>query len=363
HRIVESTSEHIKIEFNFEKNYQVKKSIVEGKKFNYIEGKGLSVRLPGEPWIPNYNLNVGIPHNAIVNLKVLESKQENIPDVFIIPIADSLNQPFELLSYNKEIYNSNTYFPGLPAEISGDFVMRYARLISLSIAPYQFNPISRDLIFNKKLTLIIEFKPDPQNYEVINNVNDKMTDDILKSSVINYNIAKEFIGKPISDSPKITEPYWYNPQKDYFNIYLNKKGVYRVTCDMLVNAGVPAGGLQNMQLELFNNGESIPIDVVDVNNDNFFNSGDYFQFVGGPAKPVNEYTRKNIYNLNNVYWFSYQADSLNYYKYKDGNPTFSTPFITNSIETLNWEQDNSFQRFGHALNGNRDYWFWGGAEA
>src|SRR4030067_953331 len=131
---------------------------------------------------------------------------------------------------------------------------------------------------------------------------------------------------------------------------------------MLVNAGVPAGGLQNNMLELFNNGISIPIDVVDVNNDGLFNSGDYFQFVGEPAKPADQYTRMNIYNLSNVYWFSYQADSLNYYRYIDGSPTGSSPFITNSIKTLKWEEDLSFQRFGHANNDQRDYWHWGTAE-
>ncbi|HLV09029.1 MAG TPA: C25 family cysteine peptidase, partial [Halanaerobiales bacterium] len=107
-----------------------------------------------------------------------------------------------------------------------------------------------------------------------------------------------------------------------------------------------------------------PIDVVDVNQDGVFNSGDYFQFVGGPPRPADEYTRMNIYNNTNVYWFSYQADTTNYYKYIDGFPvSFATPAITNSVHTLTWERDLVYQQFGHARNNKRDYWMWGYAEA
>src|SRR5690606_7124728 len=228
------------------------------------------------------------------------------------------------------------------------------------------NSITRELIFNKRIIIQVDFKTDSRDYRILSAIDDKMTDNFLKSTVINYSIAKEFVAKVTSldDSPLMTETYWYNPQKDYYKIYLNKKGVYRITYDNLVSLGVPPAGLQNNRLEIFNEGVSIPIDVVDVNQDGVFNSGDYFQFVGGPPKPADEYTRMNIYNNTNVYWFSYQADTTNYYKYIDGFPvSFATPAITNSVHTLTWERDLVYQQFGHARNNKRDYWMWGYAEA
>ncbi len=364
HRILESTSDHIKIEYNFEKNYQVKEKIINGEKFYKIEGEEFYLRRPGEPWLPNYNLNIGIPFNTNPVVKIINVSQEKIQNVFILPTPDSLNQSFNLLPYDQEIYSSNNYFPISPV-VTEVFVVRYAHIANLNISPYQFNPVSRELLFNKKLIVQVDFKTDPNNYAAVNKINDKMTEDFIRSSVINYNVAKEFTGKPVyyEDTQVMADTYWYNPQKDYFKIYLNKKGIYRITCDMLINAGVPVSGVQNNRLELFNNGVSIPIDVVDVNNDSLFNSGDYFQFVGEPAKPANQYTSLNIYNLTNLYWFSYQADSLNYYKYVDGYPTGSSPLITNTIETLRWEKDLIYQRLGHASNDQRDYWHWGYAEA
>ncbi len=364
HRVLESTSDHIKIEFNFEKKYQVKEKIINGEKFFNIEGKEIFSGNPGEPSLPNYDLNIGIPFNSAPVVKILNITQEKFQNIFILPIPDSLNQPFNLLPYNKNVYSLNEYFPKTPSRVE-DFIFRYARITTLNISPYQFNPVSRELQFNKRLIVQVDFKTNPNNYSIIDKISDKMTEDLIKSSVINYNEAKEFTGKPVyySDNKVMADTYWYNPQKDYYKIYLNKKDVYRITCDQLINSGVPASGLENNRLELFNNGISIPIDVVDVNNDGIFNSGDYFQFVGGPAKPVDQFTRMNIYNLTNVYWFSYQADTLNYYKYKDGTPSGITPIIANSIKTLRWETDRFFQRLGHAVNNQRDYWYWGDAEA
>ncbi len=356
---------YIKIEFNFEGYYQIKENIIEGKKFSLIEGKELNIRIPGQPSLPGYDVSVGIPHNAVYDIKVLDLVQEKITDTFILPTPDSLNQSFELLPYDVDIYNSDRYFPQFSAEIQGDAVIRFARIIYLSIAPYQFNPITRDLLFNKKIVIQIDFKVKPNDYTVINKIQDKVTDDLLRSTVINYDIARQFVGKPVLASvPQVLdEPYWYDPQKDYYKIYLNKKGVYRITYEMLTNTGVPANRIQEMNFELFNDGVSIPIDVVDVNEDGLFNQGDYFQFIGSPPKPLNQFTRMNIYNNQNVYWFSYQADTTNYYKYINGYKATSSPIITNTILTLKWERDSSYQRFGLAPNDQRDFWQWNYAEA
>ncbi|HSP86835.1 MAG TPA: C25 family peptidase propeptide domain-containing protein, partial [Ignavibacteriaceae bacterium] len=364
HKIIESTANYIKIEFNFENGYQLTEKKINEEIFFNIEGGEVFLREPGEPWLPSYTVNIGIPFNADPVVKILNSVQEKIQNVFILPTPDSLNQEFNFFPYDKEIYNVNNFYPVSSAEIQ-DFIMRYARIANLIISPYQFNPVSRELLFNKKIILQVDFKTLPGNNAVVNKINDKMTEDLIKSTLVNYEVAKEFTGKPVyyDDAQALGDTYWYNPQKDYFKIYLNKKGVYRITYDMLIGAGVPSLGIQNNTLELINMGNSIPIDVVDNNNDGFFNEGDYFQFVGEPAKPVDQFTRMNIYNLTNVYWFSYQADTLNYYNYIDGFPPPSAfPNLTNSVETLRWEIDQVYNNLGHAVNDQRDYWYWGYAE-
>lgn len=364
--IIESNANYIKIEFNFENAYSVNESVNDGIKLNSIKGKEINIRKPGDPWLPDYRVNIGVPHNATLKMRILSIIQDRKQDIFIIPTPDSLSQPYSLLNYNQSVYNENEFFPLNSAEIDGDFVMRYSRIVSLSLAPYQFNPVTREVLVNKKIIVQIDFQLNDDAFDNVIRVTDKMTDEILRSSVINYETAQYFVGEQTSPSisPLFADTFWYNPQKDYYKIYLNGKGVYRVTYDMLINSGVPSNnGIQDKNLELFCNGESIPIDVVDLNNDNLFNSGDYFQFVGEHAKPTNHHTRMNIYNRSNVYWFSYQADSLNYFKNVDGFPIGTSPFINSSVAKLRWEKDLNYQRFGHANTDQRDYWQWGSAEA
>ncbi|MDR3666801.1 MAG: C25 family cysteine peptidase [Ignavibacteriaceae bacterium] len=167
-----------------------------------------------------------------------------------------------------------------------------------------------------------------------------------------------------SDSQNnLGDTFWYNPNKDYYKIFVQAKGVYKVTYDELIRIGVPPNsGIQKGNLELINNGKRIPIEIVDVNKNNSFDSGDYFIFVGLPPQPSTSYTYFNIYNLSNVYWFSYQAESV--YNYKKINWSTSTldNFVTTNLQTIHYEKDSIFERLGYAPDDHRDFWFWANIE-
>ena len=91
-------------------------------------------------------------------------------------------------------------------------------------------------------------------------------------------------GKVIrGDSPSMQNDYWYNPNKNYFKIYVKEKNIYRLTYEELISSGVQLGSNTPInKLEMFNNGLPVPIEVFDNNDDSLFNSGDYLQFVGFP---------------------------------------------------------------------------------
>ena len=365
YKIIESSSDNIKIEFNFENKYRIRDTLIEGNKFQYIEGDEYFFGNPGDPYIPGVLLNIGIPFNSNPPVKVLSIDQEKIQQVFLIPYPDSLGQPFNKLNFNDTIYNSNNYFPGSPAYIKSTASFRYARVAGVMVYPFQFNPITRELILNKKITLMIDYSIDKVSSRSIVKISDQLTDDMLKLNVINPKEAISFTGKVISaaTSSVSSEPYWYDPQKNYYKIYLNKKGVYRITHDYLSGAGIPVTGLSLNKLELINIGENIPIDVVDSDSNNIFTSGDYFQFIGYPPSPT-PYNTSNIYNLSNVYWFSYQSTSEPVrYKNKNGFPAVWTNSYQSNLATIHYEEDKFSEKLGYANDDKRDFWFWGKASA
>ncbi|NWF90657.1 MAG: hypothetical protein HXY50_14505 [Ignavibacteriaceae bacterium] len=365
YKVLESTSDHVKIEFNFEKKYQVIDTIIDGNKFNVITGDEYSLRQPGEPWLPNVYLNIGIPVGSSPNVKILSLVQDKISSVFILPYPDSIGQPLSKLLFTDSIYNVNTNFPKRVSEISSILNFRYASIASLVANPYQFNPITRELIHNKKLVLQIDFFPNKMNALSVISKDDPLSFELVKSNVINPDQAIGFIGELISTSSESisANSYWYNPAKNYYKIFLKNKGVYRITHDYLVSQGVPVSGVLLDKLELINNGISVPIDVVDSNSDSIFSAGDYFQFVGYPPSPT-PYNTQNIYNLTNVYWFSYESDTLSSrFKNKSGFPQTWTNTYQSNLTTLHYEEDKFNEELGYANDDKRDFWFWGKASA
>ena len=362
YKILESTKEHIIIEFDFHNYYTIADTIINGKRFNYINQMEFSPRMPGEPWLPELLINIGVPNKCNPSLSILNSEEIKINDKFIIPFPkeDPDITPKGEDNFNFEIYNSNRLFPFTKAKIINDYIFRYSRVLVVGISPYQFNPISRDLLYTNKMKIKIVFNS-------LNDLNDKkiedaFTENYLQDLVINYEIMSDWITKEETQQNK-TSTFWYNSNQNYYKIYLAKKGVYRVTYDELIAAGVPLSAeIPVDKIGLYGGGESIPLDITTSQN-GLFKSGDYFQFVGLPP-PKSSYSNFNLYNKSNVYWFTFENDSSEE-RYKDitGIASSWTRSIDYYLYTEHYEEDKIYERWGLAGNGNRDHWQWGKAIA
>ncbi|HMU44638.1 MAG TPA: C25 family peptidase propeptide domain-containing protein, partial [Ignavibacteriaceae bacterium] len=308
-KILESNDKFIKLEFNFDGEFQIRDTLYDGKIFQYISSKKEFYRNPGEPWLPVTNLSLGIPFNSTPSIRILTNEQSTISNKFIIPFPaeDPLFEKSDFDEMDYKIYGSNKYFPENKVSFDSDYIMRYARVIPLNVSPYQFNPVTRELNYSKRIVIQIDY-----NEKILSDffpIKDGFTDDYLKTSVINFSQAVQWTGKKISILPNNPlDNYWYDPAKDFFKIYLKVKGVYRLTYDYLSSKGMPLYlGMPSSNFNIYNNGVTIPIDVVD-GGDSTFDHGDYIEFVGYPPTPT-PYSNMNIYNLSNIYWISYQENT------------------------------------------------------
>ncbi|MDR3611349.1 MAG: C25 family peptidase propeptide domain-containing protein [Ignavibacteriaceae bacterium] len=196
-KLIESSPEYIKVELSYAGYYKIKEKVYQGKKFVYIERDGVSFRKPGEPWLPTQIYNFGVPYNKKANYKILSLIQEKMQNILVLPYPDSLNQPFNKLTFDASIYTNNKFFPPLPVNVTGHFIMRYVNGTSLEAAPYQYNPISRELLFNNKIVVQISFDTDPLSHISTTKIKDKFTEDFIATGFINPKEAIEFIGKPV----------------------------------------------------------------------------------------------------------------------------------------------------------------------
>ena len=51
------------------------------------------------------------------------------------------------------------------ASLDESYTVRYANVLPIIIAPYQFNPVTRDLVFNSKVIVRVDFN-DQRNLNI-----------------------------------------------------------------------------------------------------------------------------------------------------------------------------------------------------
>ena len=341
--------------------YTLKDTVVNGIEFTNIMWEGHQFRNHGEPKLPLYYFSLGVAAGSNPQVSVISSSSSRRNIKQLIPFQQTTDGIVKGdLVFDKSIYNKNSLFPAEAVKIDKPYTMRFARIAPILFSPYQYNPVTRELIYSNKITVLIKYNVSSKGENAVK-ISDNMTDEFLSTSVINYPVAKNWTVREIENETNATdEPYWYSPSKDYYKIYLRSKGVYRVTYEELFQAGFNLPVVPVNKLELFCNGKKIPIDVV-TSGQNIFGPGDYIQFVGYAPEPT-KYASQNIYNLSNVYWLSYQSEAGGaYYQNKDGYPTTYINTYKASPITLHFEQDKIYEQFGYAPDDHRDFWQWGKA--
>jgi hypothetical protein len=361
--IIESTSNYIVVKLNFSNSYRLEDTVIDGRTFQKIAPDFLSIRKAGEPSLPQYFFTVGVPQNASPNFEVLSTKQSVLHNKLIIPFPDirDTSNVITSKSFNKLIYSRNEFFPSQTIEMEPVSTMRYAEILTIGVSPYQYNPVTKDLKFSSEITLKIIYAGESTKSQILNgsSVNDKTTDKFLRTNVLNYPIAKNWVAA-LKNKKTQSDNYWYTPDKNFYKIFLKTKGIYRITYEDLIQAGVTLpSGLSSSALEVFVQGESIPLEVFD-SGDGVFGPGDYFQFFGTPAPP-SPYAKQNIYNTENVFWFSYHGNESTAKRYTElALPSDITDtVITYRPRTDFYERDSIFEHLGESNTTECDYWFWG----
>lgn len=362
YQILEKTNDHIVIKFDLRDFPSVRDTMVNGRKFSWFPGDGMYFMDQGEPAVPEYSVSAGVSYNSQPRLTVVASERGTTENRFILPftVVDSLAFEPDLLYFEKDVYNSDRYFPSSLARLEGRYSFRFSDIQPLIISPYQYNPVSRELVRYNSITVKLEYNVQYGDAFIVQPVNDPVTSEFLESTVINFDQARNWIGEKKSLSPDnpAADNVWYDPNKTWLKIFLNKRNVYKLTYEELAQAGMPTNRMiPKKKLQIFSSKGEVPLAIYG-GNDSIFTTGSYIIFVGD-SLPGSPNTAINIYNKSNIFWFSYEADTSGLrYIDRDGTRTNTTAGLNYSQTKLRFEEDNIYERLGWAPNGNRDYWYW-----
>lgn len=162
-----------------------------------IDGESMqSVKIPGvflpndegAPDLPGTSKFIAIPEGAKVNLHVKAARTEKLENVLVGPAPriplDTDKGPLHY-EKNPEIYNKDAFYPEQPVIISDITQIRGVDVVQLGVTPFQYNPVTKELIVYRDLEIELEFTGGNGHFGE-DRLRSRWFDRVLFDAVMNY---------------------------------------------------------------------------------------------------------------------------------------------------------------------------------
>lgn len=226
---------------------------------------------PGKPHLPSEALSLAVPSGSELRAEIINPVYSQIADQMVAPNPSfTLNENKEgVPHYLKEraSYSENRFFPAQTLTVTSPYMVRQQRIVTVSIAPYSYNPVSRVLQKLESGTIRLRIVPSPgmtiDRGTGIVQV-DPFFENVYKSAVSNYEQGRQW-RQPIGANPGDTrlDPTrdWFETGLTYYRVKVAADGWYRVTKADLASAGVNTAQIDLPTLKMFAKGQQVPIMV------------------------------------------------------------------------------------------------------
>jgi Peptidase family C25/Propeptide_C25/Secretion system C-terminal sorting domain len=132
-----------------------------GELYNKIITAGIESLLPGSPDLPTQAVWIAIPvgKQAVFQVRSMETEKVIIPDLAPVPqpAVETKGAPGPQYVRDEIIYGRGEYFPSELAGIEKESNYRGQSCAVVRFSPYQYNPVSGELIIHHRLELEISF--------------------------------------------------------------------------------------------------------------------------------------------------------------------------------------------------------------
>ncbi len=310
-----------------------------------------SIPVPGNPEFPIRTVLIGIPFESKVSLEIQDNFIKKTLDGKILPVpqigGDGLGN-FQFQE-NASTYQSNSILPSQTAEISSPKIMRDLQVITLTLYPVQFEPLSEKIYLYRQLVVRVNFLDGKQETNIVERSEDRF---LYNNILANPTQAAKWRKRSKRIHKQSETKYWGN----FYKIYVNEDGIYKISGSELEEAGLILNNVNPGTIKIYNNGGlQLPQNLhdprpdgliensilVEDGGDGSFEKNDYILFFGKSVKGwkydqdssrfshyLHSYTRENIY------WLDWQ--DLNPGKRIQKRNVFTTLPVTNVTEFLDF---------------------------
>ena len=159
--LTRENSSGIEIVFSIE-NFNIENKLIDGREMKSILLPGTI--LPndeGAPDLPGLSRMIAVPNGANASFKIISSRTEIFSNIEIAPAPqiplDTDKGPLVYMK-NESLYSRNANYPENPVLISQPQKLRGVDIVMLGITPFQYNPVTKELIVYKDLKIEVNFQ-------------------------------------------------------------------------------------------------------------------------------------------------------------------------------------------------------------
>ena len=283
--VVGNTRSNLELSLKID-NYTLEDSNIDGVDGQFITLNGIFLpNIAGMPDLPVVSRYVAIPRGSNVVLNVKNQVTETVSDVEIMPAPalplDNDDTPIQYIR-DEKVYSTNAFYPAEPVMASKPMKIRDVDVVLVSVTPFQYNPVTKELIVTKKLDLEVVFEGGDGVFGGDPRYRSEGWDHIIRDMVINESILPDadyqnFIKNAVQHRDTGCEYLIITPDNpefialaDSIKLFRNQQGILTDVVTVTECGGNNQTAIRNYIRDAYNNWD-IPVSAVlllgDHNND------------------------------------------------------------------------------------------------
>ena len=321
----------------------------------------------GMPNLPGASRFIAIPQGATASFNIVSMKKEVIKNVDVgpAPIIPLDTDDKMIYKENDLVYSKNANYPESIVKLSSPKKIRGLDVVMLGITPYQYNPVTKELIVYRDITVEISFNGGNGHFGE-DRLRDRDWDKILKNSVLNSSAIKDVEYKITSNSR--TDDFKYIiivPDDTTFISYANqlkdfrtKQGIKTGVVTLTEIGGNTVSAIETYIDNAYNNWDIPPASVLLMGDydeitcqeyphpvyETYITDNKYADVDGDDIADINfaRMTARNESHLQTMV-----SKVIDY----EENPPTRAAFYNNPITALGWQTERWFQICSEAFGG------------
>ena len=186
--VISETSTGIQVVFSMHEMV-IEEQLIDGVAMKSFGVPTVSIPDEGAPNLTGISRYIAIPRGAQAIITILDSRTEVYHNVEVAPAPniprDGDDAPLRYVK-DMEIYGRNAYYPSSPVRLSKAMEMRGVDIVLLGVMPFQYNPVTKELIVYKDIRVKVDFIGGTGHFGE-DRLRSRFWEPILQSHLLNYN--------------------------------------------------------------------------------------------------------------------------------------------------------------------------------